>query len=234
MGKFARVCLAALSGLGTVMLRHSAQSIHQSICEWYAEVWKVACPLWFDIEFVVSAIAWIGGGATLGLVISFPVEWYLRRRAEKRPKTIAGYQVLRCLVDARPNSYETAAIILGDAARLGQVRAWGRPRLNQALPLHTPAVEPIAPDIWAYAVLDASCANGPLPRSDMKYRQQFIQPYLADSRVLYDAVRFNRDEVEILCHAESALTSKRRGLWEKLINSPKSIHRKVMGVFGIY
>lgn len=137
------------------------------------------------------------------------IDWVVGIDSQDKEQMPA-YAAIFALAEARPNSYETTAINLADKARLGDIRAWGRPRPKMAIPTHITAVEQIPPDVWAYAVINAALIHGPLPQSNMAYRQQFIRPYLEDDRVLYDAVRFNKREITNLCREESILVSKRR------------------------
>lgn len=180
--------LSVIVGLGMDV---AALALPQAYPDAPAAVWIVL--FWVGIAFVVIA------GATWGLE-----RLRMRKDFIDPAEEMAGYEVLSALAEARPNSYETSAINLADAARLGKVRAWGRPRLRMALPDFPTAVEQIPPDVWAYAVLDASLIHGPLPRSDMTYRQKWVKPYIDDDRTLYDAVRFNKNEAMALCRAETA------------------------------
>lgn len=130
------------------------------------------------------------------------IDWIVGVDLRDKEK-IPAFEALQMYTEVRPNSYETSAINLADSTRLGKVRAWGRPRPKMAIPDHMTAVEPIPPDVWAYAVIDANLIHGPTPQSNMKYRQQFVRPYIEDDRTLYDAVHFNKKEVVELCRAVS-------------------------------
>ena len=123
-------------------------------------------------------------------------------------ETLPAYEVLRFFNNARPNSYETTAINLADAARLGQVRAWGRTIPKMGIPDHVTAVKQIPSDVWVYAVIDSSLIYGSFPQSKMKYRKKYIRPHTEDDRELYDAVRFNKKEIMELCVLEKKRAQK--------------------------
>lgn len=140
--------------------------------------------------------------------IDWAIDWVIGIDLSDQEQ-IPGYEALQMYAEARPNSYETTALNLADKACLGDIKAWGRPRPKMVLPDHVAAVKPIPPHIWEYAVIDVNLVNGPLPRSDMTYRQEYVKPYLKDDRILYEAVRFNKKEMIEICRAESISASKR-------------------------
>ena len=181
------------------MIENPPDSIYGGICGWITALFG-SCPGWLNIQWVTTAIK---AALALAMVVSIGSLIFesLKGHSEEN-ETIAGFEALRLLADARPNSLETTAILLADATRLGRIRSWGRPRPKMALATYIPAVEEIPPDVWGYAVLNAAFAKGPLPRSDMEYRQKYLKPYLEDERVLYDAVRFSKKEFLELCRSE--------------------------------
>ena len=161
-------------------------------------------------QYIWEWFFWIGIVLIVIPCVFWGFSWIENKKDTVRSdETITAFEALQMLTEVRPNSYETNAINLADSTRLGKVRTWGRPRPKMAIPDHITAVEPIPPDIWAYAIIDASLIHGPIPQSNMKYRQQFVRPYIEDDRTLYDAVYFNKKEVVELCHAENTSPSKK-------------------------
>jgi hypothetical protein len=197
-----RLAFSFLLALISIMLGLSPDSIQNTLCAWSVEFIGF-CPEFLNTIVIVRIFIGMIFVSLISILIGYFFERLSKKnKAEESLDTIPGYEALRLVNEAQPNSYQTSSINLADAARLGLVRAWGRPKPKMAIPDYIAAVEPIPPDIWAYALLNASLVHGPLASSDMMYRQPFVKPHVKDDRLLYDAVRFNRRDIVELCKSE--------------------------------
>jgi hypothetical protein len=113
-------------------------------------------------------------------------------------KTIPAGDAIRALMDASSHSAEATESRIRDQASIGKIRAWGKQIPADAIPLHLPSLEPIKAETWLYAQIDLNSIGGPLPSNRMRY----LQTHANNLGPLYQAVRFNKAEIEIFCLAE--------------------------------
>jgi hypothetical protein len=150
------------------------------------------------------------GFAVFGLFWLF-YWWMSRGRELTQPVEIQGAGMndqtfvsagvaIRAVMDARPNSIETTAINLRDKAAIGAIRSWGRRASSDLIQTKVPTLEEIPAATWQYAEIDLSSIEGPLPTNKMQFLRQISQ----ESRPLYEAVRFNKSEIDAFCLREKS------------------------------
>ena len=114
--------------------------------------------------------------------------------------TMTAGEAINALMTARPNSIETTESRLRDKASMGTVRVWGKKIPAEFLPLYYPSLEEIPQSTWAYAQIDLRSISGPLPTNSLAY----LNPHRNNTGPLFNAVRFNKQEIINLCRAESS------------------------------
>lgn len=113
-------------------------------------------------------------------------------------ETITAGNAIRAVMEARPSSIETTEARIRDQAATGKIRSWGKKIPTEAIPMHLPSLEQIETETWLYAQIDLGSIHGPLPDN----RMRFLRPHDNITKPLFQAVRFNKKEINALCIAE--------------------------------
>lgn len=153
--------------------------------------WYDGLPWWLALFFGFCALA------ACVILANGAADLYGRLVASAG-KTIAAGTAIGALTEAIQVSVEVAESRIRDKSSIGELRAWGKRVPKEAIPLYHPSLEQIKPETWLYAQIDLGSIDGPIPNNRMRY----LQTHANNVGPLYQAVRFNKKEIDALCVAE--------------------------------